>query len=253
MAFVDLTKPGEKKKVIWASILGLVAIIFLWWTFVGFGSSPSSRASVRPTATPTPARAGGQPTAGGGNQRASSDVLDIKDIRPISFERSSYDAPEAQRNIFAYYVPPPKPVAPPKVESTPEPSPAAAIVGLGFSRERVRARAGIQTRRLGRQVHSRCPHLCRRQRTADEVHQSATAFDDRAGFVYRESGSARGDGANSRQCSLLERSLFERRRSATSQLRLHRHHRQDESCRRCGHGSGQEQQEHYQCSARRST
>jgi hypothetical protein len=128
MPLIDLNKSGEKKKVIWASILGLVAIIFLWWTFVGFGSSSPSRASVRPTATPTPARAGAQPPAAGGNQRASSEVLDIKDIRPISFERSSYDAPEAQRNIFAYYVPPAKPAAPPKVESTPEPSPPPVLL-----------------------------------------------------------------------------------------------------------------------------
>jgi hypothetical protein len=128
MAFVDLTKPGEKKKVIWASILGLVAIIFLWWTFVGFGSSSPSRASVRPAATPTPARAGAQPGTGDGNQRASADVLDLTNIAPIRFERSSYDAPEAQRNIFAYYVPPPKPVATPKAEVTPEPSPPPILL-----------------------------------------------------------------------------------------------------------------------------
>ena len=129
MAFVDLNKPGEKKKVIWAAILGLVAIIFLWWTFVGFGSSrSSSRASVRPTATPTSARTGTQPAGGGGDRRASADVLDIKDIRPVDFQRSSYDAPEAQRNIFAYYVPPPKPIATPKIESTPEPSPPPVLL-----------------------------------------------------------------------------------------------------------------------------
>ncbi|HEX7295543.1 MAG TPA: hypothetical protein VF251_07305, partial [Pyrinomonadaceae bacterium] len=47
---IDLNKPGEKKKLIWAGVLGFVAIVFLWWTFFGFGSS-SKPASTRPTTT----------------------------------------------------------------------------------------------------------------------------------------------------------------------------------------------------------
>jgi hypothetical protein len=60
MPLVDLNKPGEKKKVIWAAVLGLVAIIFLWWTFFGFGSRTTARTTARATASPTPARAGQQ-------------------------------------------------------------------------------------------------------------------------------------------------------------------------------------------------
>src|SRR5687768_4339978 len=107
MALVDLNKPGEKKKVIWAAVLGLVAIIFLWWTFVGFGSS-SSRASGRPTASPTPPRpTGGQNNSLANNDKPSPNIADLGMFRPVEFARSSYDAPEAKRNIFAYYVPPP--------------------------------------------------------------------------------------------------------------------------------------------------
>ena len=43
MSLVDLSKPGEKKKLIWAGVLGLVAIIVLWWTFIGFDSGSQDR------------------------------------------------------------------------------------------------------------------------------------------------------------------------------------------------------------------
>jgi len=129
MALVDLNKPGEKKKLIWAAVLGLVAIIFLWWTFFGFGSSSSSRTTQRaanPSATPRPA---GQNNAGNGNQQASADVRDLANsLTPIKFEPSSYDAPEAKRNIFAYYVPPPKPSPAPTTVSTPTPSPPPILL-----------------------------------------------------------------------------------------------------------------------------
>ena len=129
MALVDLNKPGEKKKLIWAAVLGLVAIIFLWWTFFGFGSSSSSRATQRaanPSATPRPA---GPTNAGNGNQQASPDIRDLANsLTPIKFEPSSYNAPEAKRNIFAYYVPPPPPVATPKVETTPPPPPPPVLL-----------------------------------------------------------------------------------------------------------------------------
>ena len=110
MPAVELNKPGEKKKLIIAAVLGLVAIIFLWWTFIGFGSSSSgSRATVRPPATASPSPAA-QRGARPGNQRATdataNAVLDLSNMREVRWEPASYNAPEAKRNIFAYYVPP---------------------------------------------------------------------------------------------------------------------------------------------------
>src|SRR6185369_3436182 len=108
MPLVDLNKPGEKKKVIWAAVLGLVAIIFLWWTFFGFGSRTTARTTARATASPTPARAGQQSNGTATNgQQPTADVRDLaKTLEPIRYQAPSYDAPEAKRNIFAYYVPP---------------------------------------------------------------------------------------------------------------------------------------------------
>ncbi len=54
MALVDLSKPGEKKKLIVAAVLGLGAILVLYWVLIGFGSSPP--ATTRTTATATPQR-----------------------------------------------------------------------------------------------------------------------------------------------------------------------------------------------------
>src|SRR5262245_6641730 len=121
MPLVDLNKPGEKKKVIWASVLGLVAIIFLWWTFIGFGSS-SPRASVKPTATPTPQRAPTGQNNVVADNRTSPAPFDLATIRPVDFQISSYEAPEAKRNIFAFFVPPPPPTPAAKIE-TPSPTP----------------------------------------------------------------------------------------------------------------------------------
>ena len=141
MALVDLNKPGEKKKLIWAAVLGLVAIIFLWWTFFGFGSSssrPTQRAA-NPSATPRPA---GPTNPGNGNQQAASPgIRDLANsLTPIKFEHSSYDAPEAKRNIFAYYVPP-QPVPTPKVEVLPSPTPTPPVLLASISPSNAYARA----------------------------------------------------------------------------------------------------------------
>ena len=133
MPAVELNKPGEKKKLIAAAVLGLVAIVFLWWTFIGFGSSSSgSRATVRPpaTASPSPAAQRGRP----GNQRANdataNAVLDLSNVREVRWEPSSYNAPEAKRNIFAYYVPPVVVKPAPTVEQPTPPPPDMLLASV---------------------------------------------------------------------------------------------------------------------------
>jgi hypothetical protein len=126
---LDLNKPGEKKKLIWAAVLGLVAIIVLWWTFIGFGSRSSSTAT-RPAASPTPQRATQQNTQRpDGN--VSPDVKKLQDFTEVTYEPASYNAPEAKRNIFAYYEPPPPPVVvPSQPPPTPVPSPPVLLASV---------------------------------------------------------------------------------------------------------------------------
>lgn len=124
MQAIDLNKPGEKKKLIWAGALGLAALIVLWYVFFGFGGSSSTRtpntnANTRAAATPTPART--QTAAQSSAQNVSPNVADLAQYAPIKYDPTSYNAPEATRNIFAYYVPPPKPS--PTIQTTPTPPP----------------------------------------------------------------------------------------------------------------------------------
>ena len=132
MQAVDLNNPGEKKKLIWAGLLGLVALVFLWWAFVGFGSSskPTSQTSAAiPKASP---KAGTAPV---------ETPDDLSAIRPINFQHTPSNVPEAKRNIFAYYEPPP-----PKDKlidtPTPTPTPTPPVLLASVSPSNVYARTG---------------------------------------------------------------------------------------------------------------
>lgn len=145
MQGIDLNKPGEKKKLIWASALGLGALIVLWYVFFGFGSSsprPTSNANTRAAAAPSPTPARAQ--AGGGArtaQEVSPDVADMARYSPIEYQPTSYSAPEATRNIFAYYVAPPRPS--PTIQASPTPTPPPPPLLLAsISPSNVFARSG---------------------------------------------------------------------------------------------------------------
>ena len=124
MEFIDLSKPGEKKKLLWAAILGLVAILFLWWTFVGFGSSakPSAPGVAGPTASPTPSTGATQPS-----NSIRGAVEDVAQFAEIVYPGSSPSVAEPNRNIFAYYEPPP-PTTPVANTPTPTPTPTPPVL-----------------------------------------------------------------------------------------------------------------------------
>ena len=137
MSLVDLSKPGEKKKLIWAGVLGLVALVVLYWTFIGFDSGPKTAA--RPAASPTPQRVAQQNTQRPANGTVSPEVKDLEKFTEVRYVAASYDAPEARRNIFAYYEPPPKPVTTPTVAPAP-PTPPPPVLLASVSPANVYAR-----------------------------------------------------------------------------------------------------------------
>src|SRR5689334_1947684 len=142
MQAVDFTKPGERKKVIWAAILGLVAVVFLWWALIGFGSSKSPT-TPRATATPAPSGPGSRTTqtAATQNQPPSAAVLEAAQLAPIVYHPSSYTAPDVKRNIFAYYVPPPPAPSPTAQQPTPTPTPPPPLLLASVSPSNVYARS----------------------------------------------------------------------------------------------------------------
>lgn len=135
MALVDLTKPGEKKKLIFAAALGLGAIVVLYWVLIGFDSRPPVRTPTA-SATPRPATNTQRPAA---VVSASQAVIDAAKMSPIEYVQSSYSAPEAKRNIFAYYEPP-KALAVVPTTPTPTPTPPPPILLASVSPSNVYAR-----------------------------------------------------------------------------------------------------------------
>ena len=119
MQSIDLSKPGERKKLIGAAVLGVVSLVVLYWALIGFDSGTSTT----PRPTPSPAQAQQGPRQTGprtGNTSANGTVRDLASFTAVVYQPSSYNAPEARRNIFAYYVPP---VVEVKAPSTPTPTP----------------------------------------------------------------------------------------------------------------------------------
>lgn len=135
MQLVDLSKPGEKKKLIFAAALGLGAILVLWWALFGFGGS--SKPPTRAAASPTPPQRNTQGTPR--QQAPVQEVQDLASIAPVEYVQSSYSAPEPRRNIFSYYDPP-KPAAVEKVTPTPTPPPPAPVLLASVSPSNVYAR-----------------------------------------------------------------------------------------------------------------
>lgn len=130
MQLVDLSKPGEKKKLIAAAALGLGAILVLWWALFGFGSSTPPRNRTTASSSPQPRNTSGSPRQPAPVQA----VQDLANFAPIVYQPSSYSAPEARRNIFAYYEPPAKPVVAPSTPTpTPEPPPPILLASVSPS------------------------------------------------------------------------------------------------------------------------
>lgn len=137
----DLSNPKERKKIIGAVVLFLVAAVLLWWTFVGFGDS-SSTTPPGAAVTPTPARqvrTANNPARVELPAESRGDLLD--QLRRVNWNFSSPAVPEARRNIFVYYEPPP-PVQKPSIIPTPTPTPIPPSLLANLSPAMVFARTG---------------------------------------------------------------------------------------------------------------
>jgi hypothetical protein len=119
MAAAEIRSSGDQKKLIWAVGLGVVALIAIWWTFIGFGSSkPAPRSAV---ATSSPAPSATRPVNQQTRQNANVPAFDLSQAIEVDYHIRLPQVPEPRRNIFAFYekpIPSPIPTLPP-----PPPSP----------------------------------------------------------------------------------------------------------------------------------
>ena len=139
MEIGDLSKPGEKKKLIGAAVLGLIAIVFLWWTFFGFGSSSTTTPTRPATAQATPpVRRGNTPaTAPDQSQQLNALVSELSVVKVLAVNTN---VPEPRRNIFAFYEPP---VITKVAETpTPTPTPTPPLLLASLAPSNVYARTG---------------------------------------------------------------------------------------------------------------
>jgi hypothetical protein len=131
MQLSDISNPQERKKLIVAIGLGLIAIVFLWWAIFGFGSG--SKPIIKNSNSNSVSRVGVKPAS---EQRVAQTADEIKNapleqLRPIVFTDYMPAVPEASRNIFVYYE---KPQPPPQTETipsaTPTPTPPLLLAGI---------------------------------------------------------------------------------------------------------------------------
>jgi hypothetical protein len=131
MQLSDIRNPGERNKLILAGVLGIVALVFLWWTLFGFGSSPKP-VSTRPAVQPSPSGVAHSTTTRAAPQTVVEFTeADLNQLAPIKYDFAPVSVPEAKRNIFVYYEPPKvAPVVPTIPTPTPTPVPPILLASL---------------------------------------------------------------------------------------------------------------------------
>ncbi|HEX8745760.1 MAG TPA: IPT/TIG domain-containing protein [Pyrinomonadaceae bacterium] len=147
MASPEENPKSERKKMIAAAALGLVALVTLWYAFF---SSPSKPAAATPTNSANANRATLAPrsTSGGTaptirNAGLREEEMPLAAPAPIPLgDAPPLAVPEASRNIFAFYVPPPPPVKPSPQAPTPTPVPPPPLTITSVSPTNVYARTG---------------------------------------------------------------------------------------------------------------
>lgn len=134
MAIMTGKSTTERNKLIAAVVLGLVALTALYLAFGRslFGPSTSAKA----TASPTPMRNNAPQNNGDNIMPTANEQEFVYQTTPVDYVPGNAYAPDAGRNIFAFYEPPPPcrgaecatPVPPPAIIKTPTPAPPPPIL-----------------------------------------------------------------------------------------------------------------------------
>src|SRR5260370_19060766 len=129
MQLFDPNNPNEKKKMIAAAVLGVGAIAVLGYVFFGGSSTKTASTNTIAKASPTPTMI----------VKDETQNDDPSVFQPVNYVGTQPAVSEADRNIFAYYVPPPPPVKAPYVP-TPTPAPPPPLTASSLMPNNVYAR-----------------------------------------------------------------------------------------------------------------
>jgi len=133
MQIAVANNPGERKKLILALVLGLVAILFLWWAFFGFGGSskPTANRNTRNPNQPVQNRTAlnPEPIQNGDESPAPS----IEQLTEVICCPPPPSVAEAKRNIFVFYEKPPPPQTMAEPVQTPTPPPPVLLAAVSPS------------------------------------------------------------------------------------------------------------------------
>jgi hypothetical protein len=142
MQLFDPNNPNEKKKIIAAVVLGVIAIGVLGYLFFGGGTKKPTPTANQISARPTP-----NVGRNAGNQlppeMAPEEVLTVQ---PIVYNGVVAAGSEGDRNIFAYYVPPPPSI---KIPPTPTPTPPPPLTVSSVTPSSVYARTADFSLQVG--------------------------------------------------------------------------------------------------------
>ena len=139
MGLFDGKTPSERNKIIAAAVLGVVSLVALYMAFGrSFFGGSATTATTKATPTPTPKKV---TTTAKNDQFAlpTSDENALNITVPVVYRPGMFGAPDAGRNIFAFYEPPPPtpyqplPSTPPPTPVVPPPTPAPTPVFLANS------------------------------------------------------------------------------------------------------------------------
>ncbi len=135
MQISDINNPQERKKLILAVGLGVIALIFLWWTFIGFGGSTPPKPVQRTSNQGPPSN--GRPTTTTRPQRPEDSQVSLANLGPLPQLRVPPPVGDPKRNIFAYVE---KPVQVVASVPTPTPTPTPPVLLAALSPSNVYAR-----------------------------------------------------------------------------------------------------------------
>ncbi len=98
--------PTERNKLIAAIVLGVLAVFALGYTLIGNPFSGKKKTVVSASPAPTPKSSPGATSET--VALPSEDAMNsVYATTPVEYDRRQFYAPDAGRNIFAFYEPPP--------------------------------------------------------------------------------------------------------------------------------------------------